>query len=233
VVSGIIRILTVLATLITLFGLVLAACIKTDSVSSIILPLYPRYNLALEGIKVLQAKPQPLKQGDKPAKGSTEDKPIMATFLGIDHPSWAVMLDFIKSDIAFRKSDRNLPTKEPFVILDDNEKVTQTSKLPKINYDRIKTILVLRVRDVLQIGGTPVNAPYRMLIVDPTQVGKPRRVYDFLSFEELKLDLKKMFINELEFYSIVCAIIGFICNIVLFIIRKYYLKGNNLTAIAE
>ncbi len=223
-VNGIIKTLTVLATVIILFGLMLAACLKIESVSSIILPLYPRYNLALEGIKILQADPQPIKRENEIYINPKTNKPIMVTILGIDNPSWSVILDFIKSEIAFRKSDRNQPVEEILNIedqSDDNQNVTHKSKLSEINYNRIKTIFVVRVRDVMKVGGKPLTEPYRALIFEPSQK-KLRRVYDFLSFEEFKFDIKKMLVGELELYSYVLAIIAVLCNIALYCIRKYF-----------
>ena len=73
--------------------------------------------------------------------------------------------------------------------------------------------------------------PYRAVVLEPSQ-NKYRRVYDFLSFEEFKLDLKKMLVGELEFYSIIFAIIGVLCNIALYFIKKYfrvYLRADNIT----
>ena len=51
-VNGIVKTLTVLATVIVLFGLMLAACLKIEWVASKTLSIYPRYSLALEGIKI-------------------------------------------------------------------------------------------------------------------------------------------------------------------------------------
>lgn len=234
VVNGIIKILAVLAIVVALFGLMLAACLKIEGVSSRILPLFPRYNLALEGIKIFEDDPQPIKRGNEIFKGKNSDQEIMATALGIDHPSWPVILDFIKSEIAFRKSDRNLPLEETLSTEGqsaDNQNATHKSALAEINYDRIKTIFVVRVRNVLKAGGKPLTEPYRAVVFEPSQK-KFRRVYDFLSFEEFKLDLKKMLVGELEFYSIILAIIAVLCNIALYFIKKYfraYLKVDKIT----
>ena len=222
--NGIVKTLTVLATVIALCGLVLAACLKIEGVASRILPLYPRYSLALEGIKVFEDNPQAMKKEDEIVKSKDTDQEIMATVLGIDHPSWSVMLDFIKSEIAFRKSDRNQAIEEILSIedqSDDNENATNKKKLTKINYDRIKTILVLRVRNVATIGGKPLTEPYRAVVIEPSQ-NKTRRVYDFLSFEEFKLDLKEMLVGELEFYSFLFAIIAIVCKLPLYFIKKRF-----------
>ena len=224
IVNGIVKTLTFLATVIVLFGLTLAASLKIEWVASRTLSLYPRYSLALEGIKVFEDNPQVVKKGNEIVKHEGTEQEIMATVLGIDHPSWPVMLDFIKSEIAFRKSDRNLTIEETLSTKDrsdDNENATNKKTLTQINYDRIKTIIVIRVRNVSTIGGKPITAPYRALVSNPPQK-EARRVYEFLSFEEFKLDLKKMLVGELEFYSIVFAIVAILCNIPLYFIRKHF-----------
>jgi len=224
VVKGIVKILPVLTTAIILLGLLLAACLKIEWIASRTLSLYPRYSLALECIKVFESNPQVIKKENEIVPIEGTDQEIMATVLGIDHPSWPVMLDFIKSEIAFRKSDRNQTIEEAVSIdgkLDDNENATKKKTLIKINYDRIKTIVVIRVRNVPTIGGKPMTAPYRAVVKNPSQK-ELRIVYEFLSFEEFKLDLKKMLVGELEFYSIVFAIIAVICKIALYCVRKYF-----------
>jgi len=232
-VSWIMRILLVLATVITLFGLILAGCLKIERVSSVILPLFPRYSLALDGIKTLKQDPHPMKQGNVIINSAKTDKAIMATVLTIDNPSWQVILDFIKSEIAFRKSDRNQPIEEISRAegqSDDSQTATHKIALAEINYDRIKSIFVLRVRDVVKVGNKPITEPYRALVFEPSQK-KFRRVYDFLSFEEFRLDLKGMLSGELEFYSYLFAIIGVLCNIAFYLIRRHfkaYLESDKL-----
>ncbi len=223
-VRGIVKTLTVLTTIIVLVGLILAACLKIEGVASRILPLYPRYNLALEGIKVFKDNPQVVKRDNEIVMSEDAGKEVMATALGIDHPSWPVMLDFIKSEIAFRKSDRNRTIEETLIREDqsnNNENVIHKKIPTKINYDRVKTFIVVRATDVVTIGDKPITAQYRIQVFDPSQ-GINRMVYDFLSFEEFKLDLKKMLVDELEFYSIIFAIIAVLCNVPLYCIKKYF-----------
>ncbi len=127
--------LTILTYILTLIGLLLAAGLKKDSISSKILPHYSRYNLAIKAIKIFEDEPQAMKRGDEPIKGANTGKIIMATVLDIDHPSWPVMLDFMKSDIAFRKSDRNEPTEENLSTsgqLSDNSNTPHKDVLPEI-----------------------------------------------------------------------------------------------------
>lgn len=233
-INGAISIFAIFSVIIVLFGLILAACLKIERVSSKILPLYPRYNLAMEAIKILQDDPQPIKRGNDLIKHKDSDQAVMATVLSIDHPSWPVILDFIKSEIAFRKSDRNEPVEEDLSTKgqpSDNSSTAHKIVLPEINYDRIKTIFIIRVKDVLRSGTKPLTAPYRAIVFEPSQP-KYRRVYDFLSFEEFKLDIKKMLVGELEFYSIILAIIAVLCNIALRFIKKHfsvYLKVDQIT----
>jgi len=229
-----IRTFTTLAVIITLFGLILAACLKIEKVSTKILPLFPRYILAMQAIKILENDPQPMKKGDDLIKHKDSDQPVMATVLSIDDPSWPVMLDFIKSEIAFRKSDRNEPIEEYLSSEgqpSDNSNTPHKILLAEINYDRIKAIFVIRVRNVPKTGNKPLVEPYRAFVIEPSQK-KYRRVYDFLSFQEFKPDIKKMLVGELEFYSILLAIIAFLCNIALYFIKKYltvYLKDDKIS----
>ncbi len=51
---------------------------------------------------------------------------------------------------------------------DGNENATNKKTLTKINYDRIKTIFVIRMRN-LTVGGKPINAPYNALVSNPSQ----------------------------------------------------------------
>ena len=223
-VNGIVKTLTVLATVIVLFGLMLAACLKIEGVASWTLSLYPRYSLAMEGIKVFEENPQIIKKENEIIKSEDTDQGIMATVLSIDHPSWSVMLDFIKSDIAFRKSDRNQTIEESLSRKDQsdaNENATHKKAPTKINYDRIKTIFVIWVTGVIKVGDKPITAQYRAMVFDPSQ-RRNRIVYEFLFFEEFKSDLKKMLVGELELYSIVSAIIAVLCNIALYYIRKHF-----------
>lgn len=224
VANGIVKILRVLTTIIILFGLMLAASLKIEKVASKTLSLYPRYSLALEGIEVLKNDPQFIKKDDEIIKSEDSDQGVMTTALCIDHPSWPVMLDFINSEIAFLKSDRNqaiegvLGTENQS---DDNEDATNKKMLTEINYDRIKSIFVIRVTGVLKVGNKPITATHRTQVFDESQKAN-LMVYDFLSFEEFKFDIRKMLVNELELFSILLAIIAVLCNIGLYCIRKYF-----------
>ena len=190
--------LTILTYALTLCGLILAAGLKLDTVSSKILPYYPRYKSAMKAIEILADNPQPLTKGGEIII-KEDGKPNLVTILGIDHPSWPVMLDFMKSEIAIRTSDINDPVKEnidPAEKSSDNQGTKNEVGLPEIDYDRIKAIFVLRVKNFLKAGNKPITEPYRVYtFVPPSNIGrKNRRIYDFLSFEEFKLDIKKMLV---------------------------------------
>ena len=226
--------LTILTYALTLCGLILTAGLKLDSVSSNILPYYPRYKSAMKAITILADVPQPImRDGEILSKDGGE--PTLTTVLGIDHPSWPVMLDFMKSEIAIRKSDINDQVNknvDPVEKSSDNQSTTNEVVLPEINYDRIKTIFVIRVRDVLKVGNKPLTEPYRVFTtVPPSTTMKWRRIYDFLSFEEFNLDMKKMLVGELEFYSIILAIVAVLGAMLLHVIKRAFrsnLKKNDL-----
>ena len=226
--------LTILTYALTLCGLILTAGLKLDSVSSEILPHYPRYKSAMKAIEILADDPQPLTK-DGELFTAKDGKPILATVLGIDNPSWPVMLDFMKSEIAIRKSDINDPVKEkvnPVEPPQDNQNATNEVMLPEIDYDRIKAIFVIRVKDVIKAGNKPLTEPYRVFTtVPPSTTAKWRRIYDFISFEEFRLDIKKMLVGELEFYSIILAIVAVLSAIFLHVIKRAFrsnLKKNDL-----
>ena len=219
--------LTILTYALTLCGLTLAAGLKLDSVSSRILPHYPRYKSAMKALEILADDPQPITKDGEIFK-KEDGEPILATVLGIDHPSWPVMLDFMKSETAIRKSDINDPVK----ISPDNQSATNELKLAEIDYDRIKAIFAIRVKDVLKAGNKPITEPYRVFTtVPPSTTVKWRRIYDFLSFEEFRLDIRKMLVAELEFYSIILTIVAVLGAILLYVIKRVfqsYLKKNDL-----
>ena len=217
--------LTISTYALTLCGLILTAGLKLDSVSSNILPYYPRYKSAMKAITILEDDPQPItKDGKIFSEEGDEPTSTLATVLGIEHPSWPVMLDFMKSEIAIRKSDINDQVNknvDPVENSLDNQSTTNEVVLPEINYDRIKTIFVLRVKGVLKVGNKPLTEQYRVFTtVPPSTTVKLRRIYDFLSFEEFKLDMKKMLIGELEFYSIILAIVAVLGAILLHVIKR-------------
>ena len=83
--------LTVLTYALTLCGLVLTLSLKSESVSSRVLPYYPRYKSAMKALEILEDDPQLLAFGGEVYKNKN-DQTISATVLGIDDPSWPVSL---------------------------------------------------------------------------------------------------------------------------------------------
>jgi hypothetical protein len=160
--------------------------------------------------------------------------------LSIDDPSWGVLLDFIKSDTAIVKSERNEPanlqtpiqapppvappTESPLASTGqvpppiEAPKQAQptppvqltTSLLQPINFQRIKTIISVRI-DVLSAGSKPRVPPYNLVVLWPPPVG--RRVYEFVSFEEFRLDLRHMMLEEMEELSLWISVIAFACGL--------------------
>ena len=88
------------------------------------------------------------------------------------------------------------------------------------------------VRNVFKVGNKPLTEPYRVFTtVPPSTTIKSRRIYDFLSFEEFNLDMKKMLVGELEFYSIILAIVAVLGAMLLHVIKRAFrsnLKKNDL-----
>jgi len=213
----------------TLCGLILTALLKLDSVSSIILPYYPRYRSAMKAIEILADNPQPITK-DGEIINEKDGNPILAAALGVDSPFWPVMIDFMKPEIAIRKSDINDPVKEkiaPDELSPEHQSDTNDVMLPEINYNRIKAFFVIRVKNVIKAGNKPLTEPYRVLTtVPPSTKVKWRRIYDFLSFEEFKLDIKKMLVGELEFYSIVLSIVAVLITILLHVIKRVFRPKN-------
>lgn len=224
--------LSILPIVLTLLGVSLLFGLTIDSFSSKILSLYPRYNLAMEAITILEGEPKPIMINNELQKDK-KGKEVIATTLGIDHPSWPVMFDFIRSETAFRKSIRNEPIQENIAMDEEssvNPNTTQKDVDPEINFDRIKSISIIRVRGVPKVGGKSLTEPYRTIVMWPPL--KFRRVYDFLSFEEFKLDIKKMLVDELESLARLISVIAAVCTLLLFIakwlIQKRPRKSNHL-----
>jgi hypothetical protein len=144
--------------------------------------------------------------------------PVKGTVLSIDNPCWPVMFDFMRSEIAFRKSDRNYKLNDK---QNDNEQSANetTTEIDEINWGRIKTIFVIYLSNVAKVGNKPLSEPFRAIVFWPGL--KAHNVYGFLSFEEFRLDIKKMLTEELEYYSYFLALVGAIGTIFLPLIKKY------------
>ncbi len=100
--------LSVVVGTLTFLGLMTAAALKTDPLATRFLAFYPRYTQAMEGVKILEEMDFSVPSGGTDEKG----QPLISKvgILSIDEPQWPVMFDFIQSEIAIRKSERNDPS---------------------------------------------------------------------------------------------------------------------------
>lgn len=195
---ALLRFATSLLPVITFFlsvgSLVLSGAAYEGRLAEYVLPLYPRYQQGQEGLRILQDRKYPAR-GD----GGAE---MLVGILDIDHPSWRVMLDFIQSEIAIRKSERNEPGPAMFTPPTAGAKPPKPVELPPIDFGRIKTITSLEV-GTIKAGPKPLAPPFRLIVLFPH--GIARRVYEFLSFQEFRLDLRQMLVSEIRFGSILVS----------------------------
>jgi hypothetical protein len=200
-------VLTLLPPFLTGAGLLLAAAVKTDTLADFILTHDPRYSVAMRGLDTLQD----MKYSFPPPENS-----IKAGIISIDDPEWGVMLAFIESETAIRKSERNEPSAPNAMAAPPTSQnsaapappVPAANSLPDINFDRIKTIVSFRM-DIATIGPTPIVPPYRLMVFWPNQPAIGRRVYEFMSFREFRLDLRHFLLDEIEGWSLWMAVISF------------------------
>lgn len=204
------NVLPVIAAFFTVAGLLLNASTYELRLAQHVLPLYPRYQLAQEALAILEDRKYP-------AAGE-DGKEVMIGVLDIDHPSWAVLRDFLESEIAIRKSERSEPGPAMFTppTLQGTSERPPPIELPPVDFDRIKTIVAAEVATV-RVGPKPLAPPYRLVVLWPHSV--PRRVYEFLSFREFRLDLRQMLILELRFASIVASSLAFATATILSLLR--------------
>jgi hypothetical protein len=74
----------------------------------------------------------------------------------------------------------------------------QAGPLPPIDFDRIKTITSIET-PVVSAGSKALSPPYHLIVLWPGNVvNVARRVSAFLSFEEFRLDLRHMMLDEIE-----------------------------------
>jgi hypothetical protein len=244
------RILTATTLTLTVLGALVAVGLRNDNVASQLLSIYPRYFLAMEGFTVFQKMEDRILQTD-PQSGKETFTNIGV--ISIDEPQWPVFWDFIQSETAIRKSERNEPIPPeplgsaqpttsrlttPPSSSSQGETVPDGSGAPKaavtpapqsvaqnqispaafpINFQRIKTILSVK-SPVISAGTKPLTPPYTLLVLWPGN--SPRRVYEFLSLEEFRLDLRRMMLNEIEEYTLWATAITSIMALVSHILRS-------------
>jgi hypothetical protein len=137
---------------------------------------------------------------------SGETKTMDVGVLSIEDPSWHVMLEFIQSETAIRKSDRN----EPPTPTPSAASATTPHPSTTINFGRVKTIVATRV-DVMQAGSRPLVPPFSLVLLTPDAAG--RKMYEFLSWEEFRLDLRQFFLDELNVITLWLSLIAFVIGL--------------------
>lgn len=199
--------LALTASFLTGAGLFLSAALKNNKTADFILSHYPRYSLAMKGFNALQDFKYPT---------APPDPPLNVGLVSIDDKEWGVLLDFIQSEVAIRKSERNEPSPLHSAAAPANpptpSPTPSNTDLPNINFDRIKTIISMRM-DVASVGAKPLAPPYRLIVFWPNPPSTPRRVYEFLSFAEFRLDLRHFILDEIEEWSLWMAVIAFAVSV--------------------
>jgi hypothetical protein len=232
--------LTIIAALLRFGGIVAALATKNDTVATKLLPYYPRYLLAADAMRTLQDMNLPIREGNVTT---------MVAVVSIDEPNWGVLLDFIKSETATRKSERTealiqqpqsqspspVPSTAPVEASPTGPPTGSTPSgpttpsrapatpavvsitAPPINFDRIKTIIAIRNAGVISAGPKALVPPLNLLVLWPGNV--PRRVYEFLSFEEFRLDFRHMILDEIGELGLWLSALAFVCGFVLNTLR--------------
>ena len=202
--------LPVLAFFLSVVSLVLSAATYDRRLAQYVLPLYPRYQQAEQALQIFQARKYTAQE-----EGGVN---IHVGILDIDDPAWSVMLDFVKSEIAIRKSERNEPGPQMFIppTSPGASNSSKAIKLPPIDFYRIKTISSAEF-PTIKAGTKPLAAPYRLIVFFPNNI--PRRVYEFLSFEEFRLDLRQLLVEEVRFGSIIFAACALVLSALMALVR--------------
>jgi hypothetical protein len=207
-----VRVLPLLAGAFTAFGVFLGASTYEPRLTKYMLAHYPRYRAAQDGLVLLQDLKYSLKE--------TSGKEVPAAVVDIDHASWPAILEFVQSEIAIRKSERN-ESGAPLSSLSTPEGSPERStpvELPPIDFGRIKTIVAVEIQTP-RVGPKPLAPPYRLIVLWPHSAPVARRVYEFLSFQEFALDLRQMFVLKLRYFGILASGIAFATTIVLASLR--------------
>lgn len=196
-------------------GLITSALLKTDGAADKLLAWNPRYSLAERGLHTLETFKYPLQT----APNAIEQVGVLA----ITDPSWDVIRDFMKSETAIRKSERNLPSYSPEAPVGtppDTKPMAPPQHSTEINFDRVKTVIALRV-DLARAGDQPLAPPYRLIVVTPPwRPGDFRTPYEFLSFAEFRLDLRHMILDEMEEWTLWLAVVSFGFGLLLEALRR-------------
>jgi len=204
------NILPIVAAVATAAGLLLAAAVKNSSLTDYVLPWYPRYRLSQHALAELQDMKYSIQTG-------TEQQPV--SVLDIDDPAWPLLLKFVQSEIAIRKSERTEPGPVLFTpeVAPGSPDKPQPVQLPDIDFNRVKAFFVMKF-GVVAAGPKPISPPYRLMVLWPGTI--PRRIYEFLSFKEFEFDLRQMLVRELEFGGVVASFCSFVTGLVLLLVRS-------------
>lgn len=73
----------------------------------------------------------------------------------------------------------------------------------------------------MMAGTKPLVAPYRLVVIWPPPT--TRRVYEFLSFQEFKLDIKKVLVEKIEYFATLMSIIAFVAGLIIAATRRFLL----------
>ncbi len=189
-------VLPVLAFFLTVAGLVLRGVTYEPRLAQHVLLRYSRYQQAERALQILQERKYPMKD--------SREVGFQVGVLDITDPAWSVMLDFLQSEIAIRKSERNEPGPQMFTppTTPGASEAPKAVELPPIDFHRLKTIISVEI-PTIRAGTKPLVGPNRLIVLFPNTVF--RRVYEFLSFTEFQLDLRLMLVQEVRFGSIVFA----------------------------
>lgn len=161
----------------------------------------------MRGFQILQEMRYPVTTGKPP-------QTLNVGVLPIENPAWPVMVAFLRSEIAIRKSDRDEPM--PTQGATGN---AATVPLPPVNFQRIKTIISVRSA-VLTAGDQPLLPPFSLDALWPVNAPTARRMYEFRSFEEFRLDLREMVVQDLETLSLELTLIAFVCGFLATVVRR-------------
>ena len=219
----VLMILPGVAAFITILGIILSMSLKNEVSARYVMDRYPRYRVASQGVEVL---------GDRkfPAPGSENDALDLGV-LEITHPAFPVMLDFIRSEIAVRKSERN---EAEGTTASPEDRATEPAALPDINFDRLKTISGAKI-PVIRAGPKALIPPYILLVLYPDNVS--RRVYEYHSPEEFDLDLRQHFRSELELYALMATLAALLLGTILMLLRwlnrRYHAKKGSPVVASE
>ncbi|MBL9190524.1 MAG: hypothetical protein JNK23_23805 [Opitutaceae bacterium] len=166
----------------------MTAGLKWDTTANLMLGLRPSYNRALVGVRALSNPELPFKVLNDGAKEPIE---IKVAALPITDPGFSPLITFLDSDVARQKWTQNERLERKIAGPDSDE----SKFIPQVNFMRVKTIISFEVGGT-RAGTIFLTPPYKLGVFYPED--RLRGLYEFLSFEELRLDLRKFHKEHLE-----------------------------------